>query len=187
MATAGQQVLVSGLGGQGVLFATSLVLEAARAKGMEAIASETHGMAQRGGSVVSHIKLGSFLSPLVRSGSADLLLSLQREEAFRNLHFIKPGGTVVVNAPGLTGEQAEVEKQLEEREIRLVVSDATEIARSAGTPRAGNVAMLGVACSQGVLPLSADELRRAIETLARGPRKESNLKVFDAAVAAGRD
>ncbi len=179
-----QQILISGLGGQGVLFATSLLLEAARAKGLEAIASETHGMAQRGGSVVSHIKLGSFLSPLVRSGSADLLLSLQREEAFRSLHFVRPGGTVVVNAAALTEEQAALADQLKERGVKFVIRDTTAIAKSAGTPRAGNVALLGIACASGAVPFDAGELKAAIETLARGPRREPNLKVFEAALAA---
>jgi indolepyruvate ferredoxin oxidoreductase beta subunit len=179
-----RQILISGLGGQGVLFATSILLEAARAKGWDAIASETHGMAQRGGSVVSHIKFGSLLSPLVRSGSADLLISLQREEAFRSLHFVKPGGSVVVNATALTEKQASLAKDMEKREVRFFVKDATAVAKSAGTPRAGNVALLGIACGAGVLPFTDGELRAAIETLARGPRMESNLKVFEAALAA---
>ena len=180
-----QQILISGLGGQGVLFATSLLLEAARRKGWDAIASETHGMAQRGGSVVSHLKFGPFLSPLIRPGSADTLLSLQREEAFRNLHFIKPGATVVINAPGLTEQQAALADQVKGRGAQLLVKDATGIAKQAGTPRAGNVAILGIACASGVLPFSADEMMEAIGTLTRGPRRESNLKVFEAALAGG--
>jgi len=179
-----KQILVSGLGGQGVLFATGILLEAARAKGLDAIASETHGMAQRGGSVVSHIKLGGFLSPLVRSGSADLLLSLQREEAFRNLHFVRPGGTVVINSPALTQEQAALADQLKERGVNFVIKDATAVAKSAGTPRAGNVALLGIACASGAVPFDTEELKTAIETLAQGPRMEPNLKVFEAALVA---
>jgi indolepyruvate ferredoxin oxidoreductase beta subunit len=179
-----QQILISGLGGQGVLFATGLLLEAARKKGWEAIGSETHGMAQRGGSVVSHLKFGLFLSPLVRSGSADLLLSLQREEAFRNLHFVRPGGTVVINSPGLTDQQNALAGELKKREVQFLVKDATEVARSAGTPRAGNVALLGIACASGVLPFDAVELKAAIKTLAHGPRMEPNLKVFEAAIGA---
>jgi indolepyruvate ferredoxin oxidoreductase beta subunit len=177
-----RQILVSGLGGQGVLFATSILLEAARAKGWDAIASETHGMAQRGGSVVSHIKFGSLLSPLIRSGSADVLLSLNREEAFRNLHFVKRGGAVVVNAASLTKEQAALTETLRQREIEFVGTDATEVARSAGTARAGNVALLGAACKAGLLPFSADDLKLAITTLTKGPRRESNLGVLETAL-----
>ena len=179
-----KQILISGLGGQGVLFATSILLEAARAKGWDAIASETHGMAQRGGSVVSHIKFGSLLSPLIRSGSADVLLSLNREEAFRNLHFVKHGGTVVVNAPSLTKEQAVLTEKMRRRKLQFIGTDATGTAKSAGTPRAGNVALLGAACAVGVLPFSADELKLAITTLAKGPRRESNLKILEAALEA---
>ncbi len=179
-----RQILVSGLGGQGVLFATNILLQTALEKGWDVLASETHGMAQRGGSVVSHIKFGSFLSSLIHSGAADVALSLQREEAFRNLHFVKPGGTVVINAPGLTGQQEALAAKLRERGVRFVVKDATDIAKSAGTPRAGNVALLGIACASGVLPFSAGELRQAVETLASGPRKKPNLKVFEAALSA---
>jgi indolepyruvate ferredoxin oxidoreductase beta subunit len=180
-----QQILIAGLGGQGVLFATGLLLETARRKGWDVLASETHGMAQRGGSVVSHIKLGPFISPLIRTGTADLMLALQREEAFRNLHFVKPGGAVLVNAAGLVGEQKKLSGKVEENGVRFLVRDATEIARSAGTPRAGNVAILGIACGMKLLPFSADELKQSVEILARGPRRESNLKVLEAALGAG--
>lgn len=179
-----RQVLIAGLGGQGVLFATNILLQAALARGMDLLASETHGMAQRGGSVVSHVKLGPFLSPLVRSGSADLVLSLQREEAFRNLHFVRPGGTVLVNAAGLTPEQEALAKKLEGNGTRFIIKDATEVARCAGTPRAGNVATLGIACAAGALPFDEKEMKQAIKALASGPRLESNLKVFDKAVEA---
>lgn len=179
-----EQIIVAGLGGQGVLFATNLLLETALRKGWDVLASETHGMAQRGGSVVSHVKLGSFLSPLVRSGSADLLLGLNREEAFRTLHFIRPGGTVVINAPELTGLQKALADRVARQGARVLVRDATEIARLAGTPRAGNVALLAIACGSGVIPFAAGELAESIESLARGPRRESNLKVFEAALGA---
>lgn len=179
-----RQILVSGLGGQGVLFATSILLEAARAKGWDAIASETHGMAQRGGSVVSHLKFGPFLSPLIRSGAADVLLSLNREEAFRNLHFVRRGGTVMVNAAALSKEQGLLAEKLKRRDVQFIGTDATEVARSAGTPRAGNVALLGAACAAGILPFSADELKTALATLAEGKRGESNLKVLEAALGA---
>jgi indolepyruvate ferredoxin oxidoreductase beta subunit len=141
-------------------------------------------MAQRGGSVVSHIKLGSLLSPLIRSGSADVLLSLNREEAFRNLHFVRRGGTVVVNATSLTKEQGVLARKMKKREISFTVRDATQVAKSAGTPRAGNVALLGIACASDMLPFSADELKSALNALAKGPRKESNLKVLEAALTA---
>ena len=177
-----RQILISGLGGQGVLFATSILLEAARAKGWDAIASETHGMAQRGGSVVSHIKFGPLLSPLIRSGSADVLLSLNREEAFRNLHFVKRGGTVVVNAASLTKEQGLLAEKMKRRKMQFFETDATGIAGSAGTPRAGNVALLGAACAAGVLPFSADDLKLAITTLTKGSRREANLKVLETAL-----
>jgi indolepyruvate ferredoxin oxidoreductase beta subunit len=93
-----QQLLISGVGGQGVLFVTRLLAEAAIAKGLPVFTCETHGMAQRGGTVVSHLKVGSYHSPLVRAGQADGLLVLKSENLAQHGGFLKPGGWVVANA-----------------------------------------------------------------------------------------
>ena len=93
-----QQILVSGVGGQGVLFVTRLLAEAAMARGLAAFTCETHGMAQRGGTVVSHLKVGDFHSPLIRAGQADGLVALKSENVAQHGVFLKPGGWVVANA-----------------------------------------------------------------------------------------
>jgi indolepyruvate ferredoxin oxidoreductase beta subunit len=93
-----QQLLISGVGGQGVLFVTRLMAEAAIAKGLPVFSCETHGMAQRGGTVVSHLKVGDFNSPLVRAGQADGLLVFKSENLAQHGAFLKPGGWVVANA-----------------------------------------------------------------------------------------
>jgi len=93
-----QQLLISGVGGQGVLFVTRLMAEAAIAKGLPVFTCETHGMAQRGGTVVSHLKVGDFHSPLVRAGQADGLLVFKSENLAQHGAFLKPGGWVVANA-----------------------------------------------------------------------------------------
>jgi len=72
-----QQVIISGVGGQGVLFVTRLLAEVAMRSGLEVMSSETHGMAQRGGIVVSHLKVGGFAGPLVRAGRADVMVALK--------------------------------------------------------------------------------------------------------------
>ena len=93
----GQQLIISGVGGQGILFVTRLLAETAIAAGMPVLTSETHGMAQRGGIVISHLKVGEYTSPLVRPGQADGLLSLKGETVA--LHRL-PGLHQPVRVPG---------------------------------------------------------------------------------------
>ena len=93
-----QQIVISGVGGQGVLFVTRLLAEAAIGCGLPVLTSETHGMAQRGGTVISHFKVGEFYSPLIRSGQADGLIALKSENLATHAVFLKPGGWAVVNA-----------------------------------------------------------------------------------------
>ena len=75
------KLILAGIGGQGVVFATRLLAQTAAAMGMPVLASETHGMSQRGGSVLAHLKLGGTESPLIRRGTADILLAFDRDEA----------------------------------------------------------------------------------------------------------
>ena len=91
-------MIFCGLGGQGILFMTKIFARAALDKGLPTLGAETHGMAQRGGSVVSHLKLGPASSSLVREQTARFLLALEENEAYRNLPFLAPGGTIYVNA-----------------------------------------------------------------------------------------
>lgn len=94
-----QQLIVTGVGGQGILFITRLLAETAIAKGLPVMTSETHGMAQRGGIVISHLKVGAFSSPLVMPGRADGLLALKPENVRLHRHFLNEKGWVVANAP----------------------------------------------------------------------------------------
>lgn len=126
-----QQIVVSGVGGQGVLFIARLLAEAAMARGLPVFTSETHGMAQRGGTVIAHIKVGAFASPLIRAGQADGLLALVAENVALHTYFLRPGGWTAVNgSSGGDGRWAH---------------DATAAARSLGQPRAANVVLLGFA------------------------------------------
>lgn len=97
----GQQLIISGVGGQGILFLTRILAEAAMGKGMRVMTSETHGMAQRGGVVISHLKAGDFASPLVRPGLADGLIAMKEENVALHRHFLRPGGWIIVNAKPL--------------------------------------------------------------------------------------
>jgi len=96
-----QQIIISGVGGQGVLFVTRLLAEAAIQKGVPVVTSETHGMAQRGGTVISHLKVGDFSSVLIRSRQADGLLALKEENILQHGHFLKESGWSVINCSDL--------------------------------------------------------------------------------------
>ena len=93
-----QQIIVSGLGGQGALTLTRLLAEAAAAMGLPVITSETHGMAQRGGTVISMIKVGPFRGPLIPAGEADRGLFLHLKNLAVHRFYMRPGGAVFVNA-----------------------------------------------------------------------------------------
>lgn len=129
-----QQIIISGVGGQGVLFVTRLLAEAAINKGLAVFTSETHGMAQRGGTVLSHFKVGDFSSPLIRPAQADGLLALRAENLAQHGSFLKDSGWTVVNG----GDDVKAEDRKS-----LAAIDADTLARNIGTPKAVNLIVLG--------------------------------------------
>lgn len=128
------QLVISGVGGQGVLFVTRLLAEAAIARNLPVYTSETHGMAQRGGTVVSHLKIGSFVSPLITPGRADGLMALNAETFFQYRHFLSPSGWAAVNSPSSMGPDAAAE---------TFVVDADRLAREAENPKSTNLIVMG--------------------------------------------
>ena len=134
-----QQIIISGVGGQGVLFVTRLLAEAAMMKGYPVLTSETHGMAQRGGTVVSHLKVGDFSSPLIRPFSADGLLALKPESLAQHSGIVKSGGWAIVNSS----------RPLQPSGGLMVTSvDADTLAGTVGNLKAVNLIMLGAALSK---------------------------------------
>jgi indolepyruvate ferredoxin oxidoreductase beta subunit len=131
-----QQLIISGVGGQGVLFVTRLLAEAAINKGLPVFTSETHGMAQRGGTVLSHFKVGDFTSPLIRPRQADALLLLKAENLAVHENFLKVNGWVVSNAGSENNRQ---------NEIPVYAIDADSLAQQIGNPKAVNLIVLGFA------------------------------------------
>jgi indolepyruvate ferredoxin oxidoreductase, beta subunit len=149
-----QQLIISGVGGQGILFITRLLAETAIKAGLPVLTSETHGMAQRGGVVISHLKVGSFTSPLVRPGQADCLLTLKSETIALHSHFLRTGGWITVNALSFPTEAAG---------FPTTTIDADSIALSLGNPQAVNLIVLGRAlATPGRLFCSAEEVTAVI-------------------------
>ena len=158
-----QQIVISGIGGQGVLFVTRILAEAAIEKGLEVLTSETHGMAMRGGTVISHVKVGPFTSPLIRMGQADSGLFLHAGGLDVHRGFLKPGGRIFVNAPETTEGEA---------------IDATAIAREHGALVIANLVLLGFVVEKGGLFCDAATVEAVLKRISPARQLESNLAGF---------
>ena len=182
-----------GVGGQGTLLASNVVAEVGLAAGYDVKKSEVHGMSQRGGSVVSHVRWDrrQVFSPLVGHGEADVLLAFERMEALRFADFVRPGGTAVVNdmeivpitvsaGNAVYPPAAEVERTFAAVAARLVVVPGERLATEAGTVKAANVVLLGAVSM--LLPIPEDAWWECLSQ--RVPKKF--LELNPAAFAAGR-
>ncbi len=173
------QAVVAGVGGQGVLFVTRILAGAARLRTNRVLISEVHGMAQRGGSVLSHLKAGPFFSPLVSPGQAQTLFALEAGEAIRNLPFLEPGGSLIVNAPDGSYVSGKAIAAMHAHGVDSLVIDATAIAQEAGAPKAANVVLLAAAAFAGALPFSSDEIWEVLAASSPKARLKANRKLFD--------
>ena len=173
-------MIFCGLGGQGILFMTKIFARAALDKGLATLGAETHGMAQRGGSVVSHLKLGQMASSLVRDQTARFLLALEENEAYRNLPFLMPGGTIYVNTEGNAFPRKEVRPYLDQQNISVHAFPAQKTAADLGNPMSTNLALMGFFTSLENEPFTYTELRNTIIAVSPDRFRVNNLKVFDA-------
>jgi len=173
-------ILLCGLGGQGILFMTKLLAQTAMDKGLHVMGAETHGMAQRGGSVVSHLRLGGAKGSLVRVGTADFLLSLEENEGYRNLPFLREGGSMYVNADPNNFPKEKVKTYLDGHEIIHHSFSATEIAREMGAPRSVNLALLGFFTGLNGGAISYNELENIIDRISPESFRDLNLSIFKA-------
>ena len=165
-----QQLIISGVGGQGILSITRLLADVAIAQGLPVLTSETHGMAQRGGIVISHLKIGTFSSPLVRPGQADGLLSLKGETVALHRHFLRPEGWIVANALPI---------QIVETEHPVATVDADAASLALGNPQAVNLIVLGRALAEpGLLFCSREQVEATVMT-----KLSARPKLVDAALA----
>ncbi len=181
-----QDIILAGVGGQGILSIAFVIDHAALAEGLRFKQAEVHGMAQRGGAVQSHLRLSDerIWSDIIPKGAADLILSVEPLEVLRYLEYLRPDGVVITSAapyknipdyPDLDGLLAEIR-----RAGRAVIVDSEKLAKEAGTSKAQNMVMLGAA-SPG-LSLKEETLRKFVKVLfeARGANiVEANLKAFD--------
>ena len=179
-------VLVAGVGGQGVILSSELMALAALGDGQDVKQGEFHGVAQRGGAVFSHVRFGDKVhSPLAPLGEVDYLLALERLEALRYAHFLKPGGTVIVNDHKVEpARMADVRPYpdegvdfLRQKGFKVILVPATANAIELGNYRAANVILLGTLSAHLDIPQAVWD-----ETLAgRIPAKllDLNRKAFE--------
>ena len=181
-----KNVILCGVGGQGTILASRLIASAAMKKDLPIKTAETIGMAQRGGSVFSHLRMGEGAnSPLIAKGEADLIIAFEPGEAVRQLPFLKKGGAVVVSKRPVMPVSAMIGKSSYDAEgmidylkanvSQLIIVDADQAAKDLGSSKTLNVVLLGAAIRSGELGLSKEDIEDAIKE--RVPEKfwELNL------------
>lgn len=176
-------ILICGVGGQGLLLASNIIAGVSCASLCDVKVFEVHGMAQRGGSVTTFVRIADkVLSPAIEPGEADFLLAFEQLEAARYLHYLKPGGTAIINTckilPSGISELAGYPQDIDEKfsEIDAQIIDATEIACKMQLPRSTNIVMLGAFARY--LPFDKDVWICQIKKFLPPNSHEANIKAF---------
>ena len=182
-----KNILIVGVGGQGTLLASVLLGNLVLQKGYDVKLSEVHGMSQRGGDVVTHVKINdtTVASPLIEKGEADIIIAFEKLEAYRWLPYLKEGGAMYVNTqqimpmPVVLGQvdyPEDVDEALAKATGELVEFDALAIAEEAGNSKAVNVVLLGAASN--ALPFTQEEWMEVIEKHVKPKFVELNKEAF---------
>ncbi len=184
-------VLLVGVGGQGTILASKILTHAAIAQGHEVKMSEIHGMAQRGGSVVTQVRMGKDVySPVIEPGEADFIVAFEQLEAYRWAHFLKKDGVLIVNTqkivplPVLIGAATYPESilaDLNDRVERFIELDGLKLATEAGNSKATNVVLMGVLSKYMEFP--EDSWQKALVEKVPAKLLELNKKAFGLGVA----
>ncbi len=191
-------ILLVGVGGQGTVLAAKVLAQAALNKGWQVRSAETIGMAQRGGSVMSHVRMGSngeeVYAPLVFSDSADVIIAFEPGEALRSLQYLKSSG-IIISAKSIVQpvtaslsskayRASDVTEALARSLQRLggdlVLVDADLIMQKLGTSRVLNIVLLASCVISGALPITLDELKQAVTSCVKPQFVDINLRAIDA-------
>ena len=184
------RLIIVAVGGQGNLLASKVLGEAALMADIPVRMSEIHGMAQRGGVVESAMVFGDARSTIISDGEADVLVGFEPSETLRALNKCNPRTTVITNMAALPPFTVAIgrgtypnldhlKRLIAEKTGRLIAFDAAELARAAGNIMSVNIVLLGALCQTGILPVSEDMVRRAIQTRTKAAFVDTNLKAFD--------
>lgn len=188
-----KNVVLTGIGGQGTVLAAKILAQAAQNRGWHVRTAETIGMSQRGGSVVSHVRMGNageqVASPLVPTAQADMLIAFEPGEAARMLGVLKPEGVLVTASRVVQPVTASLSKELytaapvidalQARQGRTVVVDEAPLLAQIGNAKALNIVLLTVAMGTGVLGVSPDEFKQAVSEFVKPKFRAMNLAAID--------
>ncbi len=196
MGQAGNNVLnvvLAGVGGQGIVSLANVIANAALIAGTNVIVAETHGLSQRGGSVIVHVRLGDAEAPLIPEGGGDIMISLDPLEAARYAHYVKKNGIIYmeeqITPPPLPNVKIpplnDIINDLASKGFQVKVVSAIRRAKELGNPLGANIYMLGAAMSSGLFDgyIAPENVEEAIRRVLRKP--ELNIKVFRAAYRSG--
>lgn len=180
-------ILIVGVGGQGTILASRILSHIGQAEGYDVKVSEIHGMAQRGGSVVTQVRMGEKVySPIISEGQADIILAFERLEALRWMHYLKKGGKIIINnqaippVPVLMGLQEYPDNIIERIRTKVpntIAVDALPLARKCGNDKALNVVLMGVLARE--MGIAKDKWIRALEEKVPAKFLELNKQAFD--------
>jgi len=184
------KIQLIGVGGQGTIKASTIVGEAAMKKKLNVVMSEVHGMSQRGGTVVTELKIGDAYSPLVEEGAADLMIAFEPAEALRALNKINKESFVIVNSSPIIPftvslgiseypDLSSVFKELRVKISNLLVIDAQKIAKEAGSIISENMVLLGAAVATPNFPIEKDLIIQSMKENLPPQSIETNLKAFE--------
>jgi len=188
-------IAIAGVGGQGIILASDVVANAALCAGHDVKKNEVHGMAQRGGAVVSEIRFGRRVySPLIPDGEVDVLVALELLEGLRQAHRLRGEGSLIadelrlppgVRPPGAPEYPKDVVERVKAAASRVVLLPAAEVARKAGNARAANTVLIGALSRHVDIPLEA--WKSALKSCLRPSLLEVNLKAFELGRRRGRE
>lgn len=194
-------VMLTGVGGQGTVLASKILAQAAQDKGWHVRTAETIGMAQRGGSVVSHVRMGDrgeeVFSPLIPKGSADMIIAFEPAEGARMLPYLAPHGMLVSATTGIPsvssalgqnpyrGAQviAALADAFADAPERLVIVPDAAILKRVGNSRVLNTVLLASAIAVDFLPITLDDLYGAVEVCVKPAYIDMNLQAIDLTLA----
>ena len=182
-------ILLCGVGGQGIVLTSKLLAAAAMAKNIPVMSAETIGMAQKGGSVFSFLRMGDELyCPMFPKGTADLLIGFEPAEAVRMLPYLKPDGIVILNThpiqpvtATLSGKAYDAEAMiayLQRHAKQVTLLDGEAACREIGSPKVLNMVMLGAILRSQVLPLTLSDVQAAMERTVKPQFRELNRKAL---------
>jgi indolepyruvate ferredoxin oxidoreductase beta subunit len=196
-------ILFAGVGGQGLMLLSAMLGRAAVDAGMDVMTGETHGLAQRSGSIYVHFKIGKPISPLIPYGRADMLIAMEASEALRYIEYLKDDGVIIMSShmmPAVAETKAvaldkekktkyfalqKIEERLRKVTNKVVVLDSLALALQAGNARTENSVLIGAAASCPDFPIPVEGLRKVVLSLVPPKTVDANSKAFDLGREAG--